>query len=497
LPGRMTFVCATAMCATALLLGCTAAPHPSPPDPGTSDAVASCRVLFEVLDDAVSSAGVGDAQATRVPGLPYLRINRLLAHGVDVPADGAAFDAWISQLRNLDRRARRAELANLGAAAAVTEAELEQCARRLIRHDLADPMTRQRLLQYPVPDDYRLSHRILGLYPLAAQPFLLGVQRLHRETHTTFTTPLEQLPVQGQLQRFIPDVASTPSDSVTPVPAPHQAGGHRLGIPEPAPEVMAQLWIEHAPIWEIDTASVADRPGQPRLTPKGRPWVGGAPVVYTLPSYARWQGEILLQLNYVLWFPRRPRTGPFDLVGGHLDGITWRVTLDRAGRTLIYDSMHNCGCYYKAFPTPRAHLLRQRQGWEEPIMVPQSVPDGPGRIVLRVSSGSHYIQRVYRGGDDEVANAEDPRHYILDDYDALRSLPIPEGGRRSLFRADAIVPGTERPERWLFWPMGVPEPGAMRQWGRHAIAFVGRRHFDDPHLLERYFEPYQTDQARR
>jgi hypothetical protein len=28
----------------------------------------------------------------------------------------------------------------------------------------------------------------------------------------------------------------------------------------------------------------------------------------------------------------------------------------------------------------------------------------------------------------------------------------------------------------------------MRQWGRHATAFVGRRHFDDPDLLERYFE---------
>jgi hypothetical protein len=50
------------------------------------------------------------------------------------------------------------------------------------------------------------------------------------------------------------------------------------------------------------------------------------------------------------------------------------------------------------------------------------------------------------------------------------------------------VPGTERGERWLFWPMGIREPGAMRQWGRHATAFVGRRHFDDPGLLARYFE---------
>jgi hypothetical protein len=28
----------------------------------------------------------------------------------------------------------------------------------------------------------------------------------------------------------------------------------------------------------------------------------------------------------------------------------------------------------------------------------------------------------------------------------------------------------------------------MRQWGRHATAFVGRRHFDEAGLLDRYFE---------
>ena len=27
----------------------------------------------------------------------------------------------------------------------------------------------------------------------------------------------------------------------------------------------------------------------------------------------------------------------------------------------------------------------------------------------------------------------------------------------------------------------------MRQWGRHATAFVGRRHFDDADLLEKRF----------
>ncbi len=68
-----------------------------------------------------------------------------------------------------------------------------------------------------------------------------------------------------------------------------------------------------------------------------------------------------------------------------------------------------------------------------------------------------------------------------------RFAPAAAGGRRSAFRPDGIVPGSERSERYLFWPMGVSEPGAMRQWGRHATAFVGRRHFDDADLLEHYF----------
>jgi hypothetical protein len=36
--------------------------------------------------------------------------------------------------------------------------------------------------------------------------------------------------------------------------------------------------------------------------------------------------------------------------------------------------------------------------------------------------------------------------------------------------------------------MGITSAGQMRQWGNHATAFVGRRHFDDPDLFERYFE---------
>lgn len=148
--------------------------------------------------------------------------------------------------------------------------------------------------------------------------------------------------------------------------------------------------------------------------------------------------------------------------------------------------MHNCGCYHMFFPTAALMLHPDvDRGALEPPLVPQTAPAlGPGeRLVIRLAHRTHYIERV------QATRTADGTPYRLADYDELRSLPRPDGTRRSLFAPDGIVPGTARRERWLLWPLGVPAPGAMRQWGHHATAFIGRRHFDDPDLLERLFAP--------
>lgn len=59
---------------------------------------------------------------------------------------------------------------------------------------------------------------------------------------------------------------------------------------------------------------------------------------------------------------------------------------------------------------------------------------------------------------------------------------------RSFFANYAPLPGSQRPERFLLWPMGVRSAGAMRQWGHHPVAFLGRRRFDDARLIELLFE---------
>jgi hypothetical protein len=104
-------------------------------------------------------------------------------------------------------------------------------------------------------------------------------------------------------------------------------------------------------------------------------------------------------------------------------------------------------------------------------------------VVVHVAARTHYIERIEVG----AAAARD-RTYRLADENELRSLPVPGAGRRSAYGPEGIVAGSERAERFFFWPMGIADPGAMRQWGRHATAFVGERHFDDADLLEKRFD---------
>ncbi|MFP6780284.1 MAG: hypothetical protein VCB59_01185 [Gammaproteobacteria bacterium] len=256
-----------------------------------------------------------------------------------------------------------------------------------------------------------------------------------------------------------------------------------LQVPKLTGLQLAQLFHRHQPIWSVNVQSSEDRIGTVHRDAQ-RVFVSTeVPTVYTALSYARFNNEILVQLNYTVWFPSRPKSGPFDILGGHLDGITWRMSLDSNFQVLFADAMHNCGCYYMAFPTS---ILRHRTRYtarEEPLWTPKFIsPDPLSRVVISIASNSHYIENVHQTTDIEI---DFP--VTVAKYDELRSLTVDQGGRKSMFSSDGFVEHTQRAERWLLWPMGVRSAGAMRQSGHHPIAFVGRRHFDDPHLIETYF----------
>ncbi len=461
-----------------LVGGCASRPVSGPAMSGP--AIQACERLFATVDALVARQGVGDPGGYRIPGFPYLRTNRFLAELRDA-VRGRRFEVWLGRLAGLDRQGRRFELANLPRAARVRFAgdigeRLDTCRGRLVDRDLASPARRALLRRNArAPDEYSLWKRVVGIYPVTALFVSFRINMLQGELGKGHRGPVSALPVAGRLRRWGLPAGRVDDGGRGPLPVDD------LGVPRPDGRRLEALFRRHAPVWEIDERDGDDRPGSP-VWSSGRVRVDvRRPALYRWVSATRYGEVSLLQLNYLVWFPRRPGD---DLYAGELDGVIWRVTLGPDGAVWLYDSIHACGCYHVVFPTPALpHGLARRRWFTEDLLIARTLPARPVvPLVLRIAAGTHYLVHV------------DPAHgplgpvspLAVDDYDALRSLPYvpPERPRRGLFGPDGLVPGSERRERFVLWPMGVPSPGAMRIAGRHAVAFIGRRHFDDARLVE-------------
>ncbi|MBO3706622.1 MAG: hypothetical protein J5X21_09470 [Candidatus Accumulibacter sp.] len=471
-----------------VLLGC-AGLDPHADDPAAQrrlrdDAVGDCARLFAAVDRRIDADGTRDAQSPRVPGFPHLRTDRVLARlaaATTVESGDEPAAPWYRALAELDAADRSLELANTAGTTTATVAALAACRQTL---SVADQELLAKLRAVAqVPDDYSTTLRALGLYPLTRYLFAAGVERWQQETLAIFAAQAQGATGGRQRVRYVPEPLPESLPTVRDLP--------QLGLPGVAGPTLAELVVRHAPRLEIETAGDQDRPGALVWQADG---VGGerlavataAPVLYVRSGHAQMAGRWLLQLSYTAWFSERPPERAVDLLAGRFDGLLWRVTLAEDGSPLVYDTIHPCGCYHLFFPGERLRARARPAGIDEGLFAPQVLPAPMAneRVVLRLAAGTHYLQQVVV----EAAAAAAGVPLALRDDDELRSLPLPGGGRRSVFAADGLLPGSERLERFFFWPMGVRSAGQMRQWGRHATAFVGRRHFDDPALLDRYFE---------
>ena len=478
-----------------LVLGGCATTTPLPEEP--ADRAELCRAQIDRVDAVVDAAEVADSGAKRISGFPWLRVTRPLASFADETDSTPRFAAWLARLEQTAANARRHELANLpparrdelaaawasaGARAGLPsglETGLSACRDHLNRKVFTDEAVRKRLrTSATAPDEYVTWQRVVGFYPVARLVVRPRIVDYQRERDAVFNQPTRE-----PVRRYGVDSEGR-DDAVTTA---RRIERDALGIPIPDRAEAARLFDAHAPVWAIAIRTDSDRPGALRLTDDDRPAADtDRPAEYRRLSWTRFGDEVLLQLNYMIWFPERPKKGSIDLYAGHLDGLIWRVTLASDGEPLAYDSIHSCGCYYTLFPT---------DGWRvagmpadaEPVASPVRAPaySAAQRLVVRADSGTHYLrglESMERPVDDVTALASLP-------FGRLRSLPRPDGGSASAFAPDGLIHASARLERFFFWPFGVPSAGAMRQWGTHAVAFVGRRHFDDPRLLERLLEP--------
>lgn len=405
-------------------------------------------------------------------------------------------------------------------------ARTAQCANVLWTELTTRPEARQALTAHAVvPDDYATWQRAAGLYPLTRVPFFAGVQAWQDGLRETFarlaqvqaqaSTPTStrgqgqeastsdgvalQPPSAGAWQRYLP--AHPPMQPVPLAALALAMPQDALGIPAPGREEAAALLQAYAPVLEVARTGPGD------IAPFDRfgalHWGAGdapevntqRPVAYQRIAYTRMGAQTLVQLVYSFWFPERPAVGAMDLLSGPLDAVVLRITLAPDGTPLLLDTIHACGCYHLFVPTPVLVLRPAPQARVEWAFVPTTLPVlQPGqRLRVRVASGTHYVVGVVP--HTEEGSTQGPRRdetlpelaYTLADDNTLRALPTSQGGTRSAFWPNGIVPGTARGERILFWPMGIESPGAMRQWGRQPTAFVGRRHFDDARLVDERF----------
>ena len=402
-------------------------------------------------------------------------------------------------MRALDAQARGFEIANLPdetfpvlrtLGREEVAARVQACGPLLAKEHALAPAQRQRLPKAAVvPDDYITSRRTLGLYAISGMPFASGERSWQRHTEAVFARQRRAPPPDPiAYQRYVPreqpmaagqalaqsravmaasprDVLGVPQIDAAGAPAPVR--GVRPQLPDRDPCRIRPLRPA-----AVDRPARTGRPRRRALLARCRSVpAGGLSAAWPSPATAR---PVLPQLVYTIWFSERPMQESGDLLGGRLDGLVWRVTLDEQGEPLIYDTIQPSGRFAMFFPTARLRVQAARREndplaeWafspiRQPVESWLGATAGLAGVSLRVESQTHQLVGIglpgATWGEPVASNAP----YRTVDYDRLRALPLPGRGSRSIFGADGVVPYTERSARYFFWPMGIARPGSMRQ----------------------------------
>ena len=455
---------------------------------------AFCQSWSKRLDGVVQKSGARDFGASMVNDYPYLRVNRFLASfSSAVQGNTQLYADWIASMIELDQEGRRIEIKNLNEAGIALlggdRSQVQKITNACSAYSKSNLLVQSNnelknlLTRAIVPDDYSRMRRVLGLYSFLKIPFVQGIEAWHVDARRTFERYTRSNVDDWSKVRYEINIKNRLTSSDV---SHFLSNRDSLGQLQLQPDAVSQIFSTYAPVFTIEDSGEFDRVGMVGFTNEQQVQVDIAqPTVYTHLAYTRFEGKTLPQLVYIAWFPDRPKNGVSDLLGGRLDGIIWRVTLDDDGMPLLFDSIHPCGCYHMFFPTERLRAIAAPTKYTEWAFSPKRLTQRPEavRLNITVQTKTHYLANV---AVDMEGAIDDVQSYSLKPYNELRSIKTAQGFV-NLFGLNGIVKGSERGERFLLWPSGIRSPGAMRQWGRHATAFVGRRHFDDVDLLDKYY----------
>jgi hypothetical protein len=334
-------------------------------------------------------------------------------------------------------------------------------------------------------DEYRTAYRVLGIYPITALPVALVTHRVQDEFEKWHHTPADQLNIQGELTVYGP-ARPLAYSRITAAMILKRSRNNALGIPIPSATDARILVDMFAPLVYQDQVKSYDRigavvwkDGHVKIDPR-------QPTVYHYLTHARFKGQAILQLNYAFWYSARNGPNSPWIERGDLDGLTVRISLDSDGRPFMVDIMNTCGCYHFYLPDQKRVRRIIPTPQEVDVFVPRWMPElfPDQRLNMRIISGWHQV--VHLGTATEPSGLIP---YRLAAYDELEMLPQSKNSY-SIFNSRGIARDSGRVEFLIFFPMGIPDVGSMRQRGHHAIKMVGRSHFEDPDLFDKNFEFY-------
>lgn len=446
----------------------------------------TCRQEYAEMDARVERSGNGNGAYYRVPGYPFFRTDRITASMAREVRTIDEIGGWMRRMREFDQEAREVEYRNLGLSKheiAEYSLRFHGCGGALATVEfMDDPEALKRLIDaVRPPDEYSTLQRIIGFYPMDVPRMKarvaadqLSLDEAYRQAPSKIPGSPFTILWKPQIDGEVSDLSSFEVGAIT----------DELGFPALTDGQWRALTLAYAPHLLIDTASEHDLLAQPVMTASGaRADVSKHQVHYYL-TFTRVAHRVLPQINYFFWFRGQGEDSP-------LDGFIWRVTLDGDAHPLVYERIHTSGYGHEWYPVQRLMLRRETAPEEAPVVAPEPAP--AHLPTLRLKADTHAMQRIVTLPE---ASADSQDAFELVRLEDLFTMTTPGGGTRNLFGPNGLVQGPHGPDPIGGWSSGIYEPGALRLLGRHAIAHVGRVHFDDPFLLESVFHVPQQSPLR-
>jgi len=469
-----------------LLTACSYRQHYPYTKTNLSPTYQSCLKTYRTFQRQTHKTNTQDTQYHQLKHYPQYRSNRHLASYANELTTEQQHQDWLHQLSTLANQKNQTEWQKLTSqtTTTITPEQLKHCNQQMLKEDLKKPTRLKHIKkQAQIKDNYRELHKILGLYPITTLFLKQGIKTLHEESKTTFNQPqkitTQYIPQQTNLTTL------TPKQTQQIMHKAYQT--NTLGIPTLTKTDLQKLYTQHTPIIQTTSQNHYDEIGELTWDNNNELTVNTKkPTIYQHTTYTRFEGNTLLQLNYLHWYPERPPEHWLDIYSGKLDGVIWRVTLDTTGQPLLYDSMHMCGCYHKYYNDPKKLKTKEKLPPEPPLIhnLTNQKPTNQQRPTITISTKHHYITSVTFSPPPH----KNQQTYQTQPTQTLNKLPTQTTQLKSIYKKNNLIPKTQRKERWLYWPSGVKSAGQMRQWNHHAMTFIGEQHFDTPHLLETTFK---------